>query len=81
MKNIDVVARAEMSRLKVEIHRLKTALRMSVNALDVAFKSTERVIECLSRPPHQIKAPQGKEEIEAVRRARGEILNMRNLLR
>lgn len=81
MKNIDVVARAEMSRLKVEIHRLKTALFMSVGALDVAFKSTERVIERLSSPPHQISPEQGKEEVEAVRQARAQILNMRNLLR
>lgn len=81
MKNVDVVARAEISRLKVQIHQLKTALFMSVNALDVTFKSTERLIERLSNPPHQISPPEGKEEIEAVRQARAQILNMRNLVK
>jgi len=81
MTNIDVVARAEMSRLKVQIHQLKTALSMTVNALDVAFKSTERIIERLADRPHQISPQQGKEEIEAVRQARAQILNMRGLLK
>lgn len=81
MANIDVVARAEMSRLKVEIHRLKTALTMSINALDVAFKSTERVLERLSNPPHRMSAQQGKEEIEALRQARAQILDMRGLVK
>ena len=81
MQNVDVVARAEMSRLKVQIHQLKTALTMSVNALDVAFKSTERLIEQLSSPPHQVAPQQGKEEIEVIRQARAQVLNMRPLLK
>jgi hypothetical protein len=81
MKPVDAVARAEISRLKVQLHQMTTALQMSINAFDVAFKATERVIEALSTAPHQLTPQLGKREIREIRNARGQVLNMRTLLR
>ena len=81
MKPVDAVARAELSRVKVQLHQMTAALLMSVNALDVAFKSVERVLEALSKEPHRLAPDQGKAEIQELRQARAQVLQMRTTLR
>jgi hypothetical protein len=81
MHSVDIVARAEMAQIKVRLHQMTTALQMSVNALDMALKASERIVETLSREPHRLAAEHGREEIDVLRQARTQILNMRMLLR
>jgi len=80
MSPVDTIARAEISQLKVQLHQITTALRMSINAFDVAGKSIERVIDTLAAPPHRLEPDRAREEIDFLRQARAEMLAMRNLL-
>lgn len=81
MNPIDTVARAELSRIKVQLHQMTTAMFASIDALDRAFKSVENILGSLEHPPNQIDAAEAGEEIERIRRARAQILNTRTLLR
>jgi len=81
MKSVDVVARAEIANVKVRLHQMTTALRMAIDALDMAMKANERLVDRLSREPHRLDTEYGREEIDVLRHARGQILNMRLLLR
>ena len=80
MQSVDLVARAEISQLKVRLHQMTTALFMAINALDMALKASERVAAAVSREPERPGA-QGGEAVDVLRQARAQILNMRTLLR
>ena len=81
MQSVDMVARAEMAQVKVRLHQMTTALFMGINALDMALKASERLVDALAQEPQRLEAQQARDAADVMRQARAQILNMRTLLR
>ncbi len=78
MPPVDTIVRAELAQTKVQIHQMTAALYQGIDALDVAFKSVERIAGILS---DQAGDAAIAEELKVLRDARAKILHMRLNLR